>query len=142
MNQLKLQKLYLYENNFSEIRKEYWEGLSSLIELKINDNRIEYIYPDGLSNLINLELLHLHNNNLRTLKSEVFGDSHPVKLEMSLVANPLRCDGNLCWMKQAERDGWLTWTPDHGPQCRGRSNRGWYEVEMECDIFGTLTSNI
>ena len=133
LSQLKLEKLYLYENHLLEVRKEYWEGLDSLVELKINDNKIQDIHPDGLSNLLNVELLHLHNNNLKTLKSNVFGDSHPARLEVSLSGNPLRCDEDLCWLKEAERDGWLTWTQDYAPQCEGRE---WEEVEIECEDSG------
>ena len=136
LSQLKLKKLYLYENDLSEIRKEYWEGLDSLMVLKINDNGIQDIHPDALSNLINLDLLHLHNNNLKTLKSNLFGDSHPVELEVSLIGNPLRCDEDLCWLIQAESDGWLTWTQGHAPRC---GIRRFIEVEMGCQNLGMLT---
>ena len=89
-----------------------FEGLESLEILSLGDNLIQYIHPEALTSLGNLQQLFLDNNRLVTLET----DSLPVPagsrgaewsrvMSMTLGLNPLRCDGGLCWLWEAERAG-------------------------------------
>ena len=42
-------------------------------------------------------------------------DGHPWRLRMDLEGNPLRCGGDICWIKEAVTDGWLS--SRHGYHC-------------------------
>ena len=59
-NLKKLKKLFLGKNCFNTI----FNGLSSLEELYLNDNKITSMHTDTFKNLSNLKVLDLSNNHL------------------------------------------------------------------------------
>ena len=88
----------------------------SLRELDLRRNQIEEIEDGGFSYLPNLQILYLHANDLITTGIDVFNpddypdsDGHPRHLILSLSGNKFECDNRLCWLKQGQEDGWITW---------------------------------
>ena len=116
-------------------------GLSSLSRLNLQNNRLlRTILPGGFSNLPRLELLHLHSNAIQTLSRNIFYSSthpewHPLNLRMSLDGNPLQCNASLCWMKEAEAQGWITWYIDGtnplNPNCANFPSTPWMDVVLD-----------
>ena len=56
--------LELSNNQLTEL-PDCWENLKSLVFLDLSDNHLTGQIPTAMGFLINLEALHLHNNNLR-----------------------------------------------------------------------------
>ena len=63
---------------------------------------------------------------------------HPPTLEVTLGGNPFQCDWRMCWIKQAERDEWLTYTIylQHGirPECENFPDQDWDDIDLDCDV--------
>ena len=118
-----------------------WLGLNSLTRLDLQYNlQMQTILPGGLSNLPKLDLLHLHNNGLKTLSKDIFTindcpDGHPPILRLTLRDNPLVCDTKLCWLKKGEEEGWLRFSDNHSPNCA--YNVDWYNLKLNCTESGT-----
>ena len=36
-------------------------------------------------------------------------NGHPANLTLIISGNPLQCDSRLCWIKEGEEEGWITW---------------------------------
>ena len=95
-----LRELYLTANNLSTVNGKMWLGLKSLTRLDLQYNlQMPGIPAGGLSNLPKLNLLHLHNNGLKTLTKDIFtindypeSNGHPPILKLSVGSNPLVCD--------------------------------------------------
>ena len=145
-----LEELHLTSHGMTTITGDMWLGLNSLTNLDLQISpRMRTIPPGGLSNLPKLDTLHLHRNALRTLTKDMFNatdypdsDGHPPVLELSLSGNPLVCDKHLCWVKQAENEGWLFWERYQGvtysPDCT--NNVDWNDVALNCSAAGNQKS--
>ena len=110
-----LQTLYLAGNYLLEIQGDMWEGLVSLRYLNLDHCNISSVEPSGFSNLSSIRQIYLQENNLSSVPGELFGayefpetDGHPQQLHLNLEGNPLQCRSDLCWIKEASDDGWLT----------------------------------
>ncbi len=107
--------LELDSNPFQSTSLQMWDGLSNLKELRLTNfsaalypaNSFGNIASNTFTNLPNLTKLYLGLNRLHTLDANMFGSSHPENLDLTLSHNPLQCDSRLCWMKEAEDEGWL-----------------------------------
>ena len=139
-NLTKLRVLHLQDNGLDSIRGEFWEGLHLLKELYLNGNHITMVHPGGFSHLRHLIKLRLEKNNLVTLNADVFNpddypesDGHPSRLQLSLNQNPLQCNNDLCWLREAEKRGWLIWLDDIQPQC---DVVDWRNITEKCSTKG------
>ena len=95
---LNLQQLHLASNVLIELRAAMFNGLR------------------------NIKLINLDGNRFTWIDSRMFSDlPHP--LELALDYNPLVCDGHLCWLKEEEKQGtvtWLEWSEhNYQPSCSG-----------------------
>ncbi len=102
-----LRLLELNSNPLKYISPQMWEGLEELRELRLENISIAFIPPNTFANLPNLSRVKLEANRLQTLSANVFGSDVPAKFQFTLGNNPLQCDSRLCWMKEAEDQGWL-----------------------------------
>ena len=138
-----LQELSLDHNQISPIEAHTFHHLPNLWALTLADNRIRHIEAKALANLPNLKLLYIDKNNLTTLEWIIFdvndyddSNGHPFKLEVTLNDNPFQCNQNLCWLKQAEQDQWLTWGREssitHSPRCTNFPNTLWSNSSLGC----------
>ncbi len=149
-----LRRLYMNHNVISEIQSGLFTGLTALEDLSLSGNNISHIEPGTFSGLPALTWLSLHSNALTTLPWTVFGSvgnpgniNHPARLVFSLSGNPLRCDTSLCWIKQAEQEGWLEWSfsnydPDYDPECSNYAGTDWPDVNLDCNIHSKSTYHI
>ena len=147
-----LEELYLTANDLSTVNGKMWLGLNSLTHLDLQfTSQMQNIPPGGLSNLPKLDVLHLHNNGLKTLTKDIFtindypeSNGHPPILRLSLRANPLVCDTKLCWLKKGEEEGWLTFptysTTHYGPNCA--NNVDWTTLKLNCSSSGKVNTKI
>ena len=117
-----LQYLSRARNKLKEINGDMWQGLDSLKTLNLGSNNINWIEPHGFSNLPHLSILELQNNKLSTLTPDVFNpddypnsNGHPKSLELDISKNTLHCDGDMCWIRQGELNGWITHKLDTQP---------------------------
>ena len=106
--------LWLDNNQISEINPAAFRGLTSLRRLYLHTNKLTHISPGTFSGLTSLNNLWLSNNRLTGLSSDLFLDlPRPLRL---LLGNPdnndpdnaFLCDESLCWLKQEEQDGTVT----------------------------------
>ena len=140
-----LQELSLDHNQISQIKPYTFQHLPNLWALTLADNRIHLIETKALANLLKLKLLYVDKNKLTTLEWTIFdvndyddSNSHPFKLEVTLNDNPFQCNQNLCWLKQAEQDQWLTWGREssitHSPLCTDFPNTLWSNISLGCTV--------
>ena len=77
-----------------------WVGLQSLESLRLLNNHLTEIPPDGFANMPALKELNLQSNQLRTLRPDIiYLRNRPSTLHLRLLGNPLQCDSALCWLK-------------------------------------------
>ncbi len=158
------EELHLYQNKIHTIENGAWNGLVSLRELRLESNQIEVVRQNSFSNLSacevlylsnnkihtiengafngldNLKELRLHSNKISTLPRTVFVSEHPSNIGLSLYSNPFVCNNTLhCWIKQGERDGWITWIIWNGipykPECSD-TNTAWDNIRLDCSHLG------
>lgn len=67
--------LGISKNIFSFLCRTTFDGLSSLEELDLQNNRLSYLKPDTFKDLKNLKIIRLNYNNLTMKKSPDFGYS-------------------------------------------------------------------
>ena len=121
-----------------------WLGLNSLTTLHLQNNtQMQIIPPGGLSNLPKLDLLHLHNNWLKTPTKDIFtindypdSNGHPPILRLTLRASPLVCDTKLCWLKKGEEEGWISYRIYDNMNCA--NNIDWNNLELNCSELGKV----
>ena len=112
---IKLKRLFLEHNKIRSIKNGTFSGLIALERIYLEFNEIHSIGPGTFVELTSGRnfRIHLNSNNLTTLSKDIVTSSlNPKTLELALVGNKLECDWNLCWLKRAESDGWLTWLPE------------------------------
>ena len=121
-------RLILSHNKISEIEPGAFSDLPSLSRLMINGNQLHNITADMFEGLAVLTELYLNNNKLVGIDSGVLAElPRPLSLSLNLGieedANMLQCDSDLCWLKQEENAGSITWSR-HGypPVCANAVN--------------------
>ena len=104
-----VEHLDLSRNSITTVRSGMWTGLHLLQFLNLIHNKISNIPEHGFGGLTALDELALNTNELNTLASNVFdpfdfpdSGGHPPKLMLYLRFNPLQCDQNMCWLKEAK----------------------------------------
>ena len=145
----KLNNLYLNINKLSAISGNMWLGLSVLKYLYLYNNGIAALKPGDLDHLPMLERLLLYNNPLTTLSHTIFDpsvypntDGHPGRIQLALGL--MKCNSSLCWLKQGDGQGWITWYESsdkiYYPDCLHLPL--WNDEDMNCPDNGLLTEQI
>ena len=130
-----LKHIDLGANQLHELRGDEFQGLPSLVALALNHNAITEIPAGTLAGSPKLYLLWLGSNQLTTLSEEMFkgepdGEAqHSGHLDLRAGGNPLKCDVTMCWIKQAQKDGWL----NTSPYCKNFPDQEWKDIDLGCD---------
>ena len=132
-------ELSLSENKLSSIRYAMFKGLKSLDTLDLKDNIISSTESGSFRDLPQLTEVRLDDNQLTTLDNP-FSKPSSGYIALYLSDNPLQCDTKLCWLKDAERDGWVL-LKDPKPTCQNYPNARWDDVNLNCSL-GELTFSI
>ena len=80
-----------------------------------------------------------------TLSSQRGGSdaiTRPGNLTLTLQANPFQCDSRLCWLKEAEHQGWINFYYYYSyvsPECANLPGISWEEIRMDCNWTFTKT---
>ena len=86
----------------------FWEDLTSnspdptlhsLQLLDLSGNSLSTFKPLFLDRMTNLSVLELHSNDFKTFTNMTFRYKIEPDLRLTLRNNPLKCDRDLCWMK-------------------------------------------
>ena len=138
------EELNLYDNKVATVEPKAFIGLDNLKVLWLSVNQITELGDDVFIGLGCLQQLYLDRNKLITVNTNTF--SHlPRPLQFVLTYpelegnNPLICDSRMCWLKQEENDGTITWYRDprhYKPECANSlvwatwycSGIGWYQI--------------
>ena len=145
-----LSNLFLPANKLSGISGNMWLGLSALKYLHLHWNEIPIIKPGDFDNLPKLKILFLFDNPLTTLSHTMFSpsvypetDGHPRRIQMALGL--MKCNSSLCWLKQGEQRGWITWYDDtnkiYQPDCISHPDL-WTDVDLSCPKNGLYMDHI
>ena len=109
--------LWVSRNGMHTVEDGTFANLKTLQVLFMDQNGLETLRPGMFYGLDSLKILYLDRNYLTTLSADVFRHlSRPLKLTLhNKVANrttdnPLKCDVHLCWLKQEELQGNITWS--------------------------------
>ncbi len=144
-----LTELTLNDNKLTILRSHTFTRLTKLRRLWLYSNDITTIEPDCFFSNVSMELtLKLHSNPILNFPWTVFGKEHPLKLDLTLSNGtyPHLCNSFFCWIKQGEKEGWITWQQDvrifwgvsyigvFQPRCEGMS---WQETNIPCSHTGT-----
>ena len=131
----KLETLYLGGNELTKLRGDMWLGLLSLSGLYLENNRIVTIDQRTFVKLRNLSSLNLDNNQMTSLNGDIFNlKGHPSTLKLWFGDNPMNCDCRMCWLKEAEEQGWVEF--QYGfqyPDCTNHHGQYWEQVQLDCD---------
>ena len=98
----------MVKNQISEIEPGTFTGLDSLTYLRLWGNSISELEARTFCGLESIEELLLDINVLTSLPQDVFIHL-PRPLILGLYRNPLQCDAALCWLRQEELNGTITW---------------------------------
>ena len=86
------------------------------MSLQLSGNDLETLNEGMFYGLSSLRVLYLEGNDLKHLPVDVFTHlPRPLKLELHKDRqnlrkyNPLQCDADLCWLRQEELQGSITW---------------------------------
>ena len=141
----KVEILHLHDNRLTRLTQGMFTGLKSLKLLTVFSNSIHTVDTGALSGLPKLTQIGMGANALTTLSWTAFisektegGLNYPAALKLQLQLNPFQCNSSLCWIKQAESDGWLTWWDGDrfAPQCYNFPVSTWSRVNLDCQIKG------
>ena len=109
-------------NNINLIEDNAFIGLKSLEDLDLHSNKLETLTPGIFCFLDSLRKLNLKKNRLTSLPADVFNHL-PRPLRVDVSDNPLECDAALCWLKQEELNGNITYLNYLGrPTCAKEVN--------------------
>ncbi len=129
-----LEKLGSLELDFNPLRRvtpNMWEGLTSLKALNLLNCSISSVAPNSFANMPRLAL-YLDMNELKTLHRSIFGTAQPEFVSLHLGKNPLECDSRLCWIMEAEQEGWMSFSQDYGLRCSSPTGTQWSDLEEAC----------
>ena len=135
-------ELHFYHNELSHVRADTFEKLPLLLKLSLGRNRLVDIEPGAFTKQTKLVRLYLHTNRLTTLQNNVLSSKLQTNLTLLLTFNPLQCDSKMCWIKRAERDGWITLNYTEGdqfwpkPNCANYPDRDWDSITLSCPAEG------
>ncbi len=141
----KLEILHLHDNRLTQLKQGMFTGLKSLSWLTVFTNSLHTVDTGSLSGLPKLTYVGLGANGLTTLSWTAFIPDNtngnltsPPALQLQLSLNPFQCNSSLCWIKQAERDGWLTWWDGDAfaPQCHNYPASVWSRINLDCKRQG------
>ena len=134
--------LWLSGNILIHVRADIFENLYQLMVLNLENNRISNIESGAFAKFTKMKVLNVKGNELTTLESDVFSSQHHAYLTLLLSGNPLHCNSTLCWIKRAERDGWITlnhrgtdtfWPK---PDCTNYPDHEWDNITLSCPSKG------
>ena len=115
-------------------------GLSRVKQLNLNHNKVRFLEWGVFTGLHLINTLVLNDNALVNLPWTVFlpGDypdtrGHPARLQLRVSGNPVVCSTDMCWIRQGETDGWITWQAGsmYQPECIN-FNTTWQEITLKC----------
>ncbi len=119
----KLQKLYATNNDISSIQDKTFDGLSSISHIMLEKNKLKHF-------------------DFAMFNPDDFTNGHPDSLEVSLHHNPIVCDSRLCWLRDAEVDGWLYWFQWRGTyyylKCSNFNDAKWQDKKDDITCEGTI----
>ena len=115
--------------------------MTRLGTLMLDRNDLEALNQEMFSGLVSLEELNLARNSLTTLPNTVFNLIHR-PLTVVLGDNPMKCNSELCWLKDKERQGDIRYSGNYyisqsEPTCASRSH--WYTCS--CNETGIWSFN-
>ncbi len=133
VNQIMCIFLDLSSNEISVIEDMAFENMAWLEHLKLEENKLTCLTPDTFTGLTTLHTLGLHDNPLSVIVADTFSSmSTPLTLSLSdprLSTSVLKCNSDLCWLKQEELEGNIKWYKDpfqqylvFKPRCAGWVN--------------------
>ena len=108
-------------------------------------NNISNIEPGTFANLTQLRIFGLHTNQLTTLEENIFNELRPQNLTLIIDDNALWCDARICWMRDAERDGWIRFNHSRGefvwgkPECANYPGVNWDDLTLNCTETGVFS---
>ncbi len=101
--------IHLKMNHLSVIRRGMFSGLPVLQTVRLEKNRIHTVQPGCFKDNIALAYLQLGHNAIKVLPQSMFDlEIHPPALHLfHMENNPLVCNRSMCWVRQAELNGWI-----------------------------------
>ncbi len=88
-------------NQLEVVTKNMFSGAPNLQHIHLFLNRIHTVESDAFKEHNNLQTLKLGDNLLKSLPESVFDARSPASdLKLWMKHNPLKCDWNMCWLKQ------------------------------------------
>ena len=139
-------KLSLHHNKLAHLQSGMFDGLESLKYLELSYNIINSVEPATFSDLTQLVELNLYDNQLKTLEVNPFTIPLRTNLALRIRRNPLHCDREMCWIKQAEREGRiylggiLHWGRTFfKPDCENYHGITWDNITLDCLTEGEQT---
>ena len=125
--------LELISNPIRHVGPEIFHQFPNLERLWLVNTSLTSIPPNTFASLTHLSMLNLEENNIQTLERNIFASDAPDALDMVFSINPLQCDSRLCWIKEAEQEGWLSvsgW--DENVTCVQPPDTMWDDVDLDC----------
>ncbi len=133
-------EIVLSKNQLTVIREMMFSGLPNLTTLRLYANQIHTIEPGCFKDSTALTRIGLAQNSLQNVPRCMFDlDHHPTSLDhFYIYYNPLRCDQDLCWLKQLDMT-WITVGATSNTRCArptGLAGRKW-DTLTEMDVCTT-----
>ena len=132
---------YVWENKITDVDGGMWEGLDSLELLHLADNNITSLDAGDLSHLPSIKELWLQRTLITALSVELCDadlypatNGHPAEMQINFGRVPVQCDSRLCWMEEAEKEGWLTLNK---LQFNNYQNNDWKDVNLDWPVSHT-----
>ena len=128
-------KLVLSNNRLTNVRRDMFRGMQNLTMLRLSHNRIHHIENGSFAEL-RLVDLYLDINYITKLEED---DVFRIKPQFLFLGyNPLQCDWRMCWIKQGERDRWITLSKEaYGkPYCANFPDVPWDNISILCPVTG------
>ena len=144
-----LRNLSLNGNPLSEIRGDMWQGLQSLMVLRIRALVNITLHPKAFSNLPSLETMSLDLEHLKRHSSEYIDPSNfpdtpaeQVKFKIEIRGREITCDNSFCFLNNLQKKGLIKAflaegdeLPE-GPVCKIDQNPFWKYSKLNCDSVG------
>ena len=111
-----VEELWVNYNRINTIEDNTFANLKKLRIIWLDNNHLDTLTPGMFAGLDSLEHLTLELNSLTKLPADVFSHlPRPLTLGLQDAVfhrtpdNELQCDAELCWLKQEELQGNITW---------------------------------